>query len=108
MKLYVRKPEVVETTTEIGNFCGFTTTSGEKGTLVYTGDSGVLHAILCNEDTDGIPNSSCGDITVNRYKSVKDFIDRHCEVFQQGHVCVSIADFYFFDSAKELHRWLSE
>lgn len=113
MKRYVKKEVEVETTTEIGDIVGFETSDARKGTLVYVGLTGNLHAIVC----DGIvcdgcgfntPNSSCGDISENKYLSVEDFINRHAEVFSKHGISVTIDSFFFFDTAKELYRWLSE
>ena len=108
MKRYVKREVEVETTTEIGDLVGFETSDARKGTLVYVGLTGNLHAIVCDGCCFGTPNSSCGDISENKYLSVEDFINRHAEVFSKHGISVTIDSFFFFDTAKELYRWLSE
>lgn len=108
MKRYVRNKIDVETTTEIGNVVGFETTDNRKGTLVYTGETNVLHAIVCDGEGFGVPNSSCGTVDQNKYKSVEDFINRHASVFEESGISICIKDFYFFDNAKNLYGWLSK
>ena len=109
MKRYVKREVEVETTTEIGNIVGFETSDAGKGTLVYVGLTGNLHAIMCDGDGGfGAPNSSCGNNSENKYSSVEDFINRHKDVFSEHGICVTIDSFFFFDTAKELYRWLSE
>ena len=108
MKRYVKREVEVETTTEIGDFVGFETSDARKGTLVYVGLTGNLHAIVCDNGVLGAPNSSCGDISENKYLSVEDFINRHKDVFSEHGICVTIDSFFFFDTDKELYRWLSE
>lgn len=108
MKRYLEREVEVETTTEIGDFVGFETIDAGKGTLVYVGLTGNLHAIVCDNGGFGTPNSSCGNISENKYLSVKDFINRHAEVFSKHGIGVTIDNFFFFDTAKELYRWLSE
>jgi len=108
MKRYVKREVEVETTTEIGDIVGFETSDARKGTLVYVGLTGKLHAIVCDGYDFGTPNSSCGDFSENKYSSVEDFINRHAEVFSKHRICVTIDNFFFFDTAKELYRWLSE
>ena len=48
MKRYVKRDVEVETTTEIGDLVGFETSDARKGTLVYVGLTGNLHAIVCD------------------------------------------------------------
>lgn len=108
MKRYVKREVEVETTTEIGDIVGFETSGARKGTLVYVGLTGNLHAIMCDGDGFGTPNSSCGSIQENKYTSVEDFINRHAEVFSKHGIVVTIDSFFFFDTVKELYRWLSE
>ena len=108
MKRYVKREVEVETTTEIGDLVGFETSDARKGTLVYVGLTGNLHAIVCDGCGFNTPNSSCGDISENKYVSVEDFINRHAEVFIEHEIGVTIDSFFFFDTAKELYRWLSE
>ena len=108
MKRYVKREVEVETTTEIGDIVGFETSDARKGTLVYGGLTGNLHAIVCDGGSFGVPNSSCGLISENTFLSVEDFINRHTEVFNKHGIAVTIDSFFFFDTAKELYRWLSE
>ncbi len=107
MKRHVEREVEVEPTTEIGENVGFTTLDNRKGTLVYVGEAETLHAIILNT-RDSLPNSSCGAIQENKYSSAEDFISRHKDVFSEHGICVTIDSFFFFDTVKELYRWLSE
>lgn len=101
MKRYVPK-ESEETTSEIGDICGFVDSNGWKGYLVYVGISDhKVHAInlITTMDT---PNSSYGFVGDNTFSNIEDFIERGL----QSSSNVSII--YFFDTQKELHKWLSE
>jgi len=108
MKRYVAKKEEVETTSEIGKFCGFVTSEDLKGYLVYTGDCyDRLNAVLVEEyEKLKIPNTSCGETVT--FASVEDFVQNANEQFSNNSVAVTVKDIYFFDSLKEMHRWLSE
>lgn len=111
MKRYVGKKEEVETTTEIGRFCGFTTTAGKKGYLVYSGTKNLLdpiiHAVLV-EPGIVVPNVSCGDVSENSFPSVEYFVNNANKVFAASCVTTRVEDIYFFVTLKEMHRWLSE
>jgi hypothetical protein len=107
MKRYVLKKEEVETTSKIGEICGFIDTEGRKGYLVYIGNSGNLSAIL-TEDNDIVPNTSWGVYEQNQFTSVDDFVQNANEQFSRRGVMVRVKDIYFFDTLKEMHKWLSE
>ena len=112
MKRYVTKKDEVEITSEIGKFCGFTTTDGLKGYLVYTGGvyagtASILHAVLVQSGMT-TPNVSCGRVSDNSFSSVEYFVRNANTVFSEYQVSVRVKDIYFFDTLKEMHKWLSE
>lgn len=107
MKRYVAKKEEVKTTSKIGKICGFIDTEGHKGYLVYVGNRGSLSAVL-TEDNFATPNTSCGVYEHNQFASVDDFVQNANKKFSSYGVMVEIKEIYFFDTLKEMHRWLSE
>lgn len=104
-KRYVAKEEV-EVTSDIGKICGFTA-GNEKGYLVYTGDDRGISAVM-GKSASSRPNSSCGEHEDGLFSSVEDFVKNANAQFNKHHVCVTVENIYFFDSLKELYRWLSE
>ena len=107
MKRYIAKKEEVETTPEIGKICGFICTDGCKGYLVYVGEGHKLSAVLA-DDVCSVPNTSCGDNVTNQFTSVDDFVQNANEKFSSYGVMVEVKEIYFFDTLKEMHKWLSE
>lgn len=112
MKRYVPKRKE-ETTSEIGEICGFIDNEGVKGYLVYVGSNkddnpnNELHAV--SSETlrpgleDSVPNPSYGGANKNIFYGVEDFVRRGLQD------CInSVSEIYFFESQKELHRWLAE
>ena len=67
MKRYAKREVEVEITSEIGEIVGFETSDARKGTLVYVGLTGHLHAIVCDGGSFGVPNSSCGLFSENKF-----------------------------------------
>lgn len=110
-KLYVEKKEEVETTSEVGRFLGFTTAEKEKGYLVFTGsseDSKLLHAVIVSDNFSEVPNVSCGTASDNNFSSIVDFVKNHEKIFYKKDICTIVDAIFFFDTLKELHRWLGE
>lgn len=105
VKRYVEKKE--ETTSKIGKICGFVITGDIKGYLVYVGKEGSLNAVLV-EECDTAPNTPCGSHLNNSFSSVEDFVKNANKHFEKNNVLVHVKDFYFFETLKEMYRWLSE
>lgn len=107
MKRYVAKKEEIETTQEVGRICGFISTDGRKGYLVFVGEEHKLSAVLA-DDGYSVPNTSCGSHENNTFASVNDFVQNANKKFSSYDVSVEVKEIYFFDTPKEMHRWLSE
>ena len=112
MKRYIAKKKKVETTSEIGKICGFTARRNEegkvnKGYLVYVGNTYRHLKAVIVEQTMEVPNASLGD-EETKFASIKDFVENANDYFSRQAVAVSIDDIYFFDTLKEMHKWLSE
>lgn len=107
MKRYMAKKEEVETTSEIGKICGFICTDGRKGYLVFVGEGHKLSAVLV-DDGCSVPNISCGSHENNTFASVDDFVQNANKKFSSYGVAVEVNEIYFFDTLKEMHKWLSE
>ena len=107
MKRYIPKKDEVETTSKIGKICGFIDTEGHKGYLVYVGVDNSLSAVLV-EECYTVPNTSCGPHENNTFASVDDFVQNANEKFSSYGVEVEVKEIYFFDTLKEMHKWLSE
>lgn len=105
MKRYV--PAQEETTTKIGRFCGFTTQCGLKGYLVYMGSPNRLKAVFAEEGTT-VTNTCAGVFDKGMFQDVKDFVENANSKFYDQCIDVRVKDIYFFDSLKEMHKWLSE
>ena len=107
MKRYVAKKEEIDTTSKVGNICGFINTEGHKGYLVFVGVDNSLSAVLVEKGYT-MPNTSCGSHENNTFTSVDDFVQNANKQFSNNLVAVTIKDIYFFDTLKEMHKWLSE
>lgn len=101
-KLFVEEVEVVKTNVPT-KFCGFTVLTGQKGFLLYTGNSKGIRAVSSEEGYFKNPNHSYGSEDTNLYSTVEEFISNPIKE------CGSeIENIYFFDSFKELLAWASE
>lgn len=65
-----------------------------------------LSAVL-TENAPSVPNTSCG-CQEDWFTSVDDFAQNANMQFSKNGVNVTVKEIYFFDTLKEMHRWLSE
>lgn len=111
-KLYI-KPQITirtPTATETTPWCGFITKDGTKGYLASFNRKLVALILSPYSRANGIPNTSVGHGGSVQFLNVDDFCNNHVKVYDENSIMKEAypEQIYMFDSAQEMHFWLSE